>query len=277
MKKQLTRIGFSVLMMTAISFTAAAQPEKNNDKKEQQQKQANKKNKEAKAGKVNSGKNNGNAHAADKKNEQGNEGRNNAKDNQAKHEGKDNNGKHEGNDNKEEHDAKNNNGKNDDISHGNHDMKDGYKWDRETFKDRKKYKNQKKVTICHKFNRDNEPAVTITVSSHALKAHMNHGDVMGDCPVVTNNRFSDIFLRKRKDYYNSIENSNEQVSYSRSILDYALIRLTNSRQQLAISRNNKMPVADIQRKQATVVELEQNVSLLETLIGVAVEVAVNKL
>jgi len=38
-----------------------------------------------------------------------------------------------------------------------------------------------------------------------------------------------------------------------------------------------MPVADIERKQATVVELEQNVSVLETLIGVAAEVVANKL
>ncbi len=92
---------------------------------------------------------------------------------------------------------------------------------------------------------------------------------MGDCPLVSNSRFSDIFLRKRKDYYNNIQNSDEQVSYSRSILDYALVRLAYSRQQLAASQNNKIPAADIERKQATVIYLEQNVSLLETLIGVA--------
>jgi hypothetical protein len=277
MKKQITRLGFSVLMIAAIAFTAAAQPEKKNDKKEQQQNRANKKNKEAKAGIANSGKNNSNVHAADKQNQQDQEGRNDAKDNQAKHEGRDNKRKHEGQDNKEKHDAINNKEKNNDMSHGNRDMEDGYKWNHETFKDRKKYKNGKKVTICHKFKRDNEPAVTITVSAHALKAHMNHGDVMGDCPAVANNRFSDIFLRKRKDYYNNIQNSDEQVSYSRSILDYALVRLTDSRQQLATAKNNKMPVADIERKQATVAQLEQNVSLLETLIGVATELLVNKL
>ena len=273
MKKQLTRVGFSLLMIAAIAFTATAQQGKNNDKKEQQQKQA-KKNKEAKA---NSGKNNDNAQAAEKKNQQDKESRNEARDNQAKHKEKDNKGKHEGNDNKEKHDANNNKGKNNDMSHGNHDMKDGFKWDRETFKDRKKYKNQEKVTICHKFKKDNDPGVTITVSSHALKAHMNHGDVMGDCPAVTNSRFSDIFQRKRKDYYNNLQNSYEQVAYSRSILDYALARLAYSRQQLAASQNSKMPVAVIERKQVTVVELEQNVSLLEALIGVAANLVANKL
>lgn len=270
MKKKITRLGFSVLMIAAIAFTATAQPEKNNGKKEQQQKQANKKDKAVKAGKANSGKNDNNGQPVVQKNKLDKEKNNDAKNNQGKHNGSDNKEKHDAKDNKEE-------GMNDNMSHGNHDMKDGYKWNHETFKDRKRYKSQKKVTICHKFDRDNEPAVTIKVSSHALKAHMDHGDVMGDCPAVTNNRFSDIFLRKRKDYYNNLQNSYEQVSYSRSILDYALVRLTDSRQQLVISQNNKMPVADIERKRATVAQLEQNVSLLETLIGVTVELVVNKL
>jgi hypothetical protein len=54
-------------------------------------------------------------------------------------------------------------------------------------------------------------------------------------------------------------------------------RLTSSRQQLATMQRNNMPVADIERKQAKVVELEQNVSLLETLISAAANLVVNKL
>jgi hypothetical protein len=42
-------------------------------------------------------------------------------------------------------------------------------------------------------------------------------------------------------------------------------------------QNNNLPAAEIQKKQATVVELEQNVSLLESLIGVAANLVVNKL
>jgi hypothetical protein len=42
-------------------------------------------------------------------------------------------------------------------------------------------------------------------------------------------------------------------------------------------QNTNVPVVEIQRKQATVVQLEQNVSLLQTLIGVAAELVVNKL
>lgn len=152
-----------------------------------------------------------------------------------------------------------------------------YDWNRETFKDRKKIKNQEKVTICHKFNSNNEPAVTIRVSSHAMKAHMGHGDVMGECPVVTNRSFSDDYLRRRTVYYTDLQEAHEQVLYSQSILDYTLVRLANARLQLTTLQNSNVAVVDIDRKQATVVELEQNATLLETLIGVAVNLFVNKL
>jgi arginine repressor len=106
---------------------------------------------------------------------------------------------------------------------------------------------------------------------------MGHGDVMGDCPAIQGGRFSDIFQRNRTDYYNTLYYSQDQVSYSRSILDYALSRLTNSRQQLVYMQNNNYPVADIQRREATVVDLEQNVSVLETVLGVAATLIANKL
>lgn len=247
MKKQIILLGFSFLMIAAVAFKTVTQQEKN-PKKEQKQNQAKKQEKGTKPDKTNPGQNDNKGQP--NKKDQDQPGKNTVKDNQ---------------------------GKNDDRGKGNFDMKDGYKWDRETFKDRNKIKNQEKVTLCHKFNNANEPAVTIRVSSSAVNAHMNHGDVRGDCPAVTNSRFSDIFLRNRTDYYNNLQDHYEQVYYSRSILDYALARLANSRQQLAIMQNNNMPVADIERKQVIVVELEQNVSLLERLLGVAANLVVNKL
>jgi hypothetical protein len=256
MKKQLTIIGFSALIITAVAFqNEKGQQEKNKNKKEQQQ---NPSNKQGKEGKENAGKNENKGKQGNKNEDHENHGNDDVK----------NNGQNEGHDNS---------GKKDDMGRNNNEMKDGFKWDRETFKDRKKYKNGEKVALCHKFNKEDEPAVTITVSSHAVKAHMNHGDVMGDCPAESNKRYSDVFLRNRTDYYNTIQNHYEQVSYSRSILDYALARLTNSRQQLVTMQNNNTPVAEIERKQATVVQLEQNVSLLETLVGVAANLVVNKL
>ncbi len=232
MKKSIIRLGFSVLIVTAMAITPAnAQQDKNNNKKEQAQKQQKKQDKPDKADKVNQGKK----------------------------------------------DGKDNNGYNDDKSVGNNDKNDGFKWDRSNFKNREKIKNKEKVTLCHKFNSNDEPAVTIKVSSHALKAHLNHGDIQGDCPTVANKSFSDNFLRKRTDYFNTVQTNHEQVSYSRSVLNYAVARLTSSRQQLATMQRNNMPVADIERKQAKVVELEQNVSLLETLINAAANLVVNKL
>ena len=263
MKKQITIFGSAILLVAAITLTASTQQEKSNkDKKEQHQNQGKDQAKPGKDKKENPGNNNAkNANAQGQQTGQ--------KGNQGKNDMKSNNGKNDLNDNK---------GKKDDMNRGNsnNDLL-GYNWNRETFRDRQKIRNQEKVTICHKFNNNNEPAVSIRVSSNALKAHMNHGDVMGDCPSVTDRRWSDVFLRNRTDYYNSIYNTQEQVYYSRSILDYAVGRLTNSRLQLATMQNNGLPLADIQRKQATVVELEQNVSLLETVVGVAATLIANKL
>ena len=39
-----------------------------------------------------------------------------------------------------------------------------------------------KVTICHHTHSQHNPFVTITVSEHALPAHLGHGDTVGACP-----------------------------------------------------------------------------------------------
>ena len=257
--KKLSIIGISFLLAGAVAFTGFQQDKNKNEKKEQQQNKAKNQDK-----KDNPGNSNAN------KNKQDQPGNKNQKDNQDKNNAKDR-------DNKGLEKMNGNNANRNDNSRGNVDMRDGYKWDRETFKDRNKYKNQEKVTICHKFNNDNEPAVTLRVSANALNAHLNHGDIEGSCPDVRNDRYSDDYIRERNDYYERIQESREKVLYSQSILDYAIQRLTDSRVQLVNMRNNNLPAVEIERKQATVVELEQNVSLLETLIGVTANVLANKL
>ncbi|MGI8600625.1 MAG: hypothetical protein ACR2KB_15335 [Chitinophagaceae bacterium] len=262
MKNKLKLFGFSVLLITAIVITSAGtQQQKEKNQKEQKQNNPGKQDKKDKPAQAQ--KNNNKGQAPGQQNKPDNPGKSNERGNQ---------GNNAGNNN-----ANNNNRNNRDLKKSDYVMTDGFRWDRETFKDRDQYRKQDKVTICHKVNNDVEPAVTIRVSNNALKAHMNHGDVMGDCPQVNNSRYSDVFLRNRTDYYNTLQNHYEQVTYSQSILDYALARLTNSRQQLVVMQNNNLPAAEIQKKQATVVELEQNVSLLESLIGVAANLVVNKL
>lgn len=233
-------------------------------------------------GKENKGK--GNKEQADKQDkgqgkDKGNKGgdKSNGKGND-KHDNKDksNNGNGIGND-KDKNNGRGNNDKDNDRN-DRYKMKDGYKWDNETFRDRDKFvKNNEKVSICHKAGKNNEPAVTIRVSENAMKAHMNHGDVMGECTEVNNGTFSDIFIRKRTDYYNTLQDSYEQVTYSRSILDYALERLTGARTQLVTLQNSNAPAADIERRRLLVVDLEDNVSLLQRLVGVTANIIADKL
>jgi hypothetical protein len=264
MKKQLIIIASFLLVMSA-GMSAVAQGKSGQKEEKQNQGQGKKEDKAVKKDQPgNSGQVKGNGN-----NNQGNKGDKGNSGNNANNGNNGNNGK-----NADKND-KGNNGRNDNANAGRND--DGYKWDRETFKDRDKIRKQEKVSICHKPDNKNEPGVNIRVSSNAVKAHMNHGDVMGNCPAVADNRFSNVFLEKRTLYYTTMEDTREQVVYSKSILDYALERLAASRQQLVVMQTNRAPAAEIQRKQVVVTELEQNVSLLETLVGAAANILVNKL
>ena len=274
MKKQLTIFGISILLVAGITLTAFQQQDKDKgNKQEQKQDKGKGQDKTDKSGKANAN-----------KNDNAGQGQGNQPGNQ----GKDKDDKPGLGNDKDKSDNANKGNDNDILSPGKSDRpnvkmgkdkkgKDIFVWDRETFRDRDKVRKAEKVTICHKFNNGDEPPVTINVSVNAQEAHLNHGDVLGDCPAFTDNRYSDIFIDRRNDYYNILQRNYEQQLYSRSVLDYALQRLGVYRTDLVTLQNNNAPADVIQSRQVAIVDLERNVSLLETLLGVAAGLAVNKL
>lgn len=264
---------FSVLVLACLAFmlSASSQQAKSKDK-QQQEKGHSGKTKQAQKNKNDKGQqgNNNNGKGQPQNNDHGNS--------QKKHQ--DNDKGQKGNSDKDRgYDENDNDKRGNNKKDKNKDYYLGlpdYRWDNTTYKDRNKFRKNEKVNICHKIS-NNKGGVNISVSENAVKAHLKHGDVIGTCPEIRDRPFSDIFYSNQNNYYNNLQETQEQVSYSRSILDYALLRLTDGRSQLTTLQNRKAPLAEIERKQVAVTQLEQNVSLLETLIGVAVNVVADKL
>ena len=275
MQKKITLSSTLILAISALLLTSASLQQKEKNGKGNSQKNEQNANKDN--GKGQKANNNGQNDGLDNNNT-------NRKEKQKVYpiNGDNGNGKNKQKDDKDDK-GDDNNGKGDDKNNNKDKIKFdkdglyGYNWNDDDFKDRKRYKKQNKVTICHKVNRKGEPGVAISVSENAVKAHMNHGDVVGECPAVSNTNFSKGFLTNRQDYFNNLQQTQEEIYYSRSVLDYATQRLTNSRLQLQQLQNNNAPAQEIERKQQAVVALEQNTTLLQSLIGVAVEVVANKL
>ena len=278
-------LAIAVLVLTSASLQQKEKNDKGNSQKNEQK--ADNGNEKAQKGNNNKDQNNGRGNNNQDRNEKQKENQQNNGNNGNNGNGNNGNGNNGNGNNKQKDDKdykdKDNNGqgndknKNDDKLKFDKDVLYGYNWNDDDFKNRNRYKKQDKVTVCHKINRNGEPGVAINVSENAVKAHMNHGDVMGECPAVSNTTFSKGFLKNRQEYFNNLQQTQEEIYYSRSVLDYALQRLTNSRLQLQQIKNNNATAQEIERKQQVVIVLEQNTTLLQSLIGVAVEVVANKL
>jgi hypothetical protein len=264
MKKQFRLAGIFLLIIAAVVFIAFKPPQNDKEKKNQPNNQGrnnDKGNQGKKDDNANKGKPSTDPGQGNNKGNQGNDKVNN-----------DNKGNNENNGNND------NRGNNDNKGNSNRNYTDyDYRWTRETFKDRRKMKNSEKVTVCHKFSRGDHQAVTIRVSSNALKAHMGHGDIMGGCPAYADKRYSNKYWDVRNEYYDTYYQHEDQVYYSRSVYDYALQRLAESRLQLNTYQINNMPPAQIEQRRLVVVELEQNVSLLDRLLTAAASYAVDRL
>ncbi|MEO8796143.1 MAG: hypothetical protein ABI390_11800, partial [Daejeonella sp.] len=130
------------------------------------------------------------------------------------------------------------------------------------FADRKHPKNQKKVEICHHPNGNGSDAVTIRVSENAIKAHLNHGDVMGNCNINYSDRWSPRYVSARENVYNTYETSWENLSFSEALLQVALQKLVGYRTNLNTNRT-MYTASEYQRRENLILDLQNNVNSLQ--------------
>jgi len=146
------------------------------------------------------------------------------------------------------------------------DKDDNINWGFENYENRKRPKDNKKVTICHNTG-DSEFPVMINVSENAVKAHMNHGDQMGNCTTNYSNRWNDNYIRSRENVYNNYENTWETMSYSESLLRFAADKLLGIKSTFQTQRPN-LTSQEIQRKEALILDLQNNVNSLQNQLAV---------
>jgi hypothetical protein len=147
------------------------------------------------------------------------------------------------------------------------DRDDNINWGFENYASRKRPKDNKKVTICHNTG-DSEFPVMINVSENAVKAHMNHGDQIGNCATNYSDRWPANYIRTRENVYNNYENTWETMSYSESLLRFAADRLLGIKSTFQTQRST-LSSQDIQRKEALILDLQNNVNSLENQLAVS--------
>ncbi|SKB62956.1 hypothetical protein [Daejeonella lutea] len=191
--------------------------------------------------------------------------------------GKFDNDKGRGNDNKNMN-ANNGNGNNDNGKGANGKgkwRKENISWDRDenvlwgfdNYSSRKRPKDFKKVTVCHNTGDSNYP-VTITVSENALKAHLNHGDQVGDCTVDYSDRWPANFIRTRENVYNNYQTTWETMSYSEALLRFAAEKLLGIKSTFQTQRATLAP-DEIQRREMLIMDLQNNVNSLENQLAIS--------
>ncbi|MES3019564.1 MAG: hypothetical protein V4721_17385 [Bacteroidota bacterium] len=186
--------------------------------------------------------------------------------------GKSDNYKGKGNDDKNVNAGKNGNGN----GNGNgKSRKEAIQWDRdeninwgfENYSSRKRPKDFKKVSICHNTG-DSEYPVTINVSENALKAHMNHGDQVGDCTGNYSNRWPENILRTRENVYNQYQTTWETMSYSEALVRFAAEKLLGIKSTFQAQRPT-LTSDEIQRRELLIMDLQNNVNSLENQLAIS--------
>ncbi len=146
------------------------------------------------------------------------------------------------------------------------DRDENINWGFENNSSRKRPGDQKKVSICHNTG-DGEFPVMINVSENAVKAHMNHGDQMGNCNTNYSDRWNDNYIRSRENVYNNYENTWETMSYSEALLRFAADKLLGIKSTFQAQRPT-LSAQEIQRKEALILDLQNNVNSLENQLAV---------
>lgn len=121
-------------------------------------------------------------------------------------------------------------------------------------------KGNKKVSICHQTG-GNYP-VMINVSENAVKAHLNHGDYIGECRDFDRSRYSDNYWNTRNNYYNQYTSTTETLSFGEQILAIAIEKLTGARSNLVPLRST-LQEDELRRKEAAIINLQNDVYNLQ--------------
>lgn len=274
--------------MIILALLVWGQPDKNNNgnkgnKEQREQGNSGKGNKEKGKGNDQSERGKGNPHQSPQKENKGNsDNRNSPKDKYDQYDqdrSKQNRNKGNGGNKHDDDKSGGNNGHDSKANEKGNSGKGKYKtekislWDHKgidwgfnNFADRRHPKKNKKVTICHHTGNDGYPVV-ISVSENALKAHLNHGDERGDCQVTYSDRWDRNYIEARQNVYTRYEETWENMSYGEALLKYAVERLTGVRTDLN-SRRSSYSADDIQRRENLILDLQNNVSALESQLAV---------
>lgn len=129
-------------------------------------------------------------------------------------------------------------------------------WTGQNYYDVKYPRNSKKVAMCHKPNGSDYP-VMINVSENAVKAHLNHGDYLGECRDYDRSRYSNTFWETRTNYYNQYVQTTETLSLGEQLLALAINKLTNSQQQLT-SQRTTLSSRQISDRELAIINLQND-------------------
>jgi hypothetical protein len=283
MKTNILRISIlPLILFTVLTFANIQPPQKDkgkNDKENKEQGQSGNKGKDEERGNGNS---KGNAQVQGNNQGRGNnaQGHGNDKGNQGQ--GNNKSGDHgQGNNKSDNHGKRNSDmdnghghGINGKINHGkgNSSIMNGRRdveldWGLNDFGNRKRPGNQKKVTICHRPGGQGSNPVTINVSENAVQAHLNHGDQLGNCTMNYSDRWSSNYINSRENVYNTYEQTWETMSYSEALLRLAAEKLLGVKTDLTRTRST-LTSQEIQRREALIYELQNNVNTLDNQLGV---------